>query len=50
MILTNEAILYGIVLPFGLFGLETIIGIIWLYKTTDLKRNKLDKKGKTNGR
>jgi len=47
-----EPILYGVVLPFGLFGLETIVLAIWLHRTTapKPKQNKLIKKGKTNGR
>ena len=48
--MTTESIIYGIVLPLGLFGLETLALTIWLYKTANLKRNKTDKKGKTNGR
>jgi len=36
----------------GLFLAELAIGFIWLHYTTapKPKRNKLDKKGKTNGR
>jgi len=47
-----EPILYGVVLPFGLFGLETIALTIWLHYSAQPKpkQNKLIKKGKTNGR
>jgi hypothetical protein len=49
----NNAIIFGVIIPVGLFGLETLALSIWLYKTTDLKNNqhnKSNKKGKTNGR
>ena len=46
-----DYLLYGLVLPFGLFGLETLVLAVWLYKTSEPepKQIKLVKKGKSNG-
>jgi len=46
-----DYLLYGVVIPFGVFGLETLILAVWLYKTSEPKpkQNKLTKKGKSNG-
>jgi hypothetical protein len=43
-------VIYGVLLPLGLFGLETLALTIWLHYTSEPKQNKLTKKGKTNGR
>jgi hypothetical protein len=46
----SNAIIFGVIVPVGLFGLETLILSVWLCQTTELKQNKTNKKGKTNGR
>jgi len=39
---------YAVLLPVGLFGLETLALMVWLHYTSE--PNKSGKKGKSNGR
>ena len=47
----SNAIIFGVIIPVGLFGLETLALIVWLRLTAEqTQQNKSIKKGKTNGR
>ena len=41
-----DVVLYGIVVPTALFGLETLALAIWVRLTAEPKQNKLIKKGR----